>query len=509
MNGFTRKRSSLACGTAALLLALGLTGTVAAQETTVALTLKEAIRSAAEKNLDVRAEFYNPAMAEADLRRNRGIYDPTLTAQSNQINYGEDTYQNKAAGSAIITTQKTFNLNAGISQLIPWGGTLALAFTNGWARTESNTFVNESFQNSLTLSVSQPLLKNFGREITELNISLATTNKSALFNQFRTKLTGVIAQVRTEYFKLYSLREDLEVKKTSLTLAQKILDETRARVKAGVLPAMEILNAEFNVSTREKEVIDAERALSDKRDLLRTLIQTAETGLIDPVDAPLTASVALSEQEAVAAALQNRPELLQLRDNLKNAELQERVARTQTRPDLSLVASGGVVGIDHNYGTQWETLGRVDYPTWQVGFTFSYPLGNTVAENDYIRTRLQAEQLRTQIRSQEESIANEVRTAIRAVQSGYKQLDVTNRGAAYAEEVLNAYIKKAAVGLATTKDVFDVQTNLVTAKGAQISARAGYDAALTQYWKAIGELIVREGITINGAEADALYGKMK
>ena len=171
--------------------------------------------------------------------------------------------------------------------------------------------------------------------------------------------------------------------------------------------------------------------------------------------------------------------------------------------------SGGLGGINKDYGKQWENLAKGDYPVWGIGLTFSYPLGNNSAENDYIRSRLKAEQLRTQIRSQEETIANEVRTAIRAVQSGYKQLDVTKRGSAYSEEVLNAYIKKAAVGLATTKDVFDVQNNLVAAKGAEIQAKAGYDNALTQYWKATGEILGREGIRINGKEADLLYGRAK
>jgi outer membrane protein TolC len=272
---------------------------------------------------------------------------------------------------------------------------------------------------------------------------------------------------------------------------------------------MEILNAEFNVSTRESSVISAERALRDELDLLRNLLQITAAGVINPVDSPTTAAYSLNESDAIKLALETRPELKQLRENLNAADLQERVSRNQVMPDLSFIASGGLGGINKDYGKQWDNLVKGDYPVWNVGLNFNYPIGNTSAENDHIRSRLKAEQLRTQIRILEESIANEVRAAIRAVQSGYKQLEVTNRGAAYAEEVLNAYIKKAQVGLATTKDVFDVQTNLVTAKGAEIIAKAGYDAALTQYWKSTGEILGREGIRINGKEVDALYNGTK
>src|SRR6185369_6139592 len=122
------------------------------------------------------------------------------------------------------------------------------------------------------------LLKNFGQETTELNISVARYNKEGSLERYSAKLNDTVAQVRNDYFKLYSLREQLEVKRTSLALANRILDETRGRVKAGVLPAMEILNAEFSSASREKEVIDAERAVRDQMDVLRLSLQLEPGG---------------------------------------------------------------------------------------------------------------------------------------------------------------------------------------------------------------------------------------
>jgi outer membrane protein TolC len=512
MNKFVKMKKMTFQAGMAVLMTLSFGAAAPAQEGALKLSLKEAIKLAAEKNLDVQVELYNPAISEADLRQSTAIYDPFLNLLTS---YGVTTTTNPTLLAANISKSKIFDANAGISQLTPYGGTVGLSFESSWNKSSFPNSPDPSlsnkdiFQNTLSVNVSQPLLKNFGRDTTELNISLAKYNKDASLDQFRTRLTAVIAQVRSEYFKLYSLREDLEVKKTSLALAQKILDETNARVKSGVLPAMEILNAEFNVATRERDIIQAERALSDERDVLRTLLQVDAPGGIDLVDSPFTEPYPISEEEAIRQALETRPELKQLRENQRSADLLERVAHHQILPDLSLNASGGLSGISNQYDKQWSKLFSADYPVWGVGLTFSYPLGNTSAKNDYIRSKLKSEQLRIQIRRQEEAIINEVRSAIRAVQSGYKQIDVTNRGSAYAEEVLKAYIKKSEVGLATTKDVFDVQNNLVAAKGAQILAKAGYDAALTQFWKATAEILEREGITINGKEADELYRRVR
>jgi outer membrane protein len=490
-------------------LGLGLAGQAHAQDGVINLTLSQAIKMAVEKNLDVKAELYNPASAEANIRKNKGIYDPLVNFN---VNYEESTTQPASIFLAGTTLQRTKILTAdpGINQLIPIGGTVGLVFNNTWNRNNSSLergFLNDYWESELSLNFTQPLLKNFGREATELNISVAKFNKQGSWEQFKTRLIDVIAQVRTQYFQLYSLRENLEVKKTSLVLAERILSDTKAQVKAGVLPAMEILSAEFGVATMQKNLIDAERALKDQQDALTVLLQLPVGENIIPTDNPYRGRYEVDESSEISKALAQRPELKQLQVTLKSNELQSRVARNQTLPDLSFVANGALTGLGISYSKDLEKVGSGNYPVWGVGLQFSYPLGNRTAENDYIRSKLLVEQNKVQIKSLEDSIVNDVRNAVRALHSGYIQLDVTARGSAYAEERLQAFIKKSKVGLATTKDVLDVQNDMVTAKGNQIQAVTDYNNAITSLWRASGELLEKEGITVSEKEADALYGQ--
>ena len=246
-----------------LCLALGGALTVAAQEGPVYLTLKDAITLAFQRNLDLKVELYNPAIAEADIRRNLGIYDPLLNAG---VNYSRTTTPDTFTFIPIKIDE--FTGNAGVSQLLPTGGTVGATTQSYWY---SNSF--SFFTNGYNLSVTQPLLKNRGKEATEVNINVARLGKEGSIDRFKTLLSDTVAQVRNDYFKLYNLRENLQVQKTALALANKILQETRGRVKAGVLPAMEILNAEFSAASREKSVIDAERAVRDQVDVLRLSLQ--------------------------------------------------------------------------------------------------------------------------------------------------------------------------------------------------------------------------------------------
>jgi len=242
-------------------------------------------------------------------------------------------------------------------------------------------------------------------------------------------------------------------------------------------------------------------------DLLRLLLQLDKPYEIEPVDPPPREKFEAVEEDEIKRAIANRPDLLESQANLKASDLQARVTRNQTLPSLNLNASAALTGLGTEYSRDLERVTSGSYPVWSVGLQFEYPIGNRVAENTYIKSKLKVEQAKTQVRSIEEGIQNDVRTAIRAIVSNYKQLDVADQGSAYAEERLRAYIKKNSVGLATTKDVLDVQNDLVTAKNNQIQAVVNYVNAVTQLWQVTGALLEKEGITVTAKDADALYEK--
>ena len=482
-----------------VLLLVCLPSVAIAADSSLKLTLSEAIRMAAEKNLDVRAELYNPAQFEADINSNSAIYNPLFTADTS---YSHSTSPTVSLSTQISNTGKAYQWNAGLSQLLWTGAIAAVGFNNAFNSGGGNLFDN--WQSSLGVSLAQPLLKNLGREATEVNINVSRLSKFASIEKFNTRLLNTVAQVKNEYYQLYNLREQVEVKKVSHELARKILSETKARVDAGVLPAMEILNAEFGAVSREKDLLDAEKAVSDQVDVLHLLLQIEGRGDIGTVDLPRRELIEVSVDDSIKRAL-NRQDIREQKRNLEIAELQTRVFRNKTRPDLALIASTTLVGLDRTYPRDLEKMAAFDYPVWSVGLSFSYPLGNSAAENDYRKSRLRTEQTALQIRSLEEGAANDVKAAIRAVTTGYKQIEVTDRGRAFAEERLRAFIRRNEVGLATTKDVFDVENDLATAKSNQIIAVVGYNNAITRLWQVTGELLEREGVRVVEADVDKLY----
>ncbi|WP_232286633.1 TolC family protein [Pelobacter propionicus] len=467
----------------------------------IRLSLGEAVRMAAEKNLDVRAELYTPAQYQADINRNRAIYDPQLNIETH---YSDFT--NPVSGSYGSASNKghSFVLDSSLSQLFWTGATATLGFNNSHTKTNQFSSLNNYWQSSLGVTLSQPLLKNMGRDATDLGISISRFSKYASMEHFRNLLLNTVSQARTEYFKLYGLQEVREVKRVSLALARRILDETRARVSAGVLPAMEILNAEYGVTTRERELIAAEKEVNDQVDVLRLLLQISGKGEIVISDTPRRAPYPLDQDQALRQAM-GRPDIRELQRSLDISELQSRVFGNNIKPDLNLSLSGSLVGQGHSYGRDIGDLGSFDYPAWSIGLVFKYPLGNNAAENDYRKSRLKNAQTALQIRSLEESAKNEVLSFIRAIDSAFKQIEVADRGRAFAEERLRAFMRKNSVGLATTKDVLEVEHDLADAKNSQIAAAVAHDNAITRFLQATGQLLDQEGVRFVEGDADRLY----
>jgi outer membrane protein len=128
------------------------------------------------------------------------------------------------------------------------------------------------------------------------------------------------------------------------------------------------------------------------------------------------------------------------------------------------------------------------------------------ARNEFSKSRMLAELARLQLQSLEDAVRNEVKRALRAVRTSFLQLDVAGRGQAYAAERLRAYLRKNEVGLATIKEVFDVQNDFVAAQANQLRAQAEYAIVLGQFWRTTGELLDREGVQLQEQAPENLYG---
>lgn len=455
----------------------------------VGLSREFAIKMAVLKNIDLRVESLNSEMAKTDVARSRGIYDAILSVSST----GGISY---IPGSPFFLTKNSTS-SIGLTQYLPTGGSITASTQAGYTNAATGPDVGTSkseWQSSLGATISHPLLKNAGRETMELSITLAANALQDSVERLRAVNTDTVAAVISSYNHLYSLRQNLESRTAAMQSAQNILNELKKRKRPGTLQRLEIANTEYAIAQRRKDLVDAERNVRDQEATLRYLIGMESKARINPLDAPSREEPKESEEQAVKTALELRSDLNQLRLTLKSSQLQERVLRHQTLPDLSLTASGGLSGTSASFEKSFSQIG--DHPTrfWSAGMQFSTPLGNNAADNDYRKSRIRAEQVQAQIKALSWKIQNDVESDMRALISARLQIHTADSSLQYAEQRLEEYRKNSSLATVSVQDVLNAENDLTNARNAQMDALETFSNAVTKLWKDSGVLLDHHGV---------------
>lgn len=458
------------------------------------LSRKEAVERAIRNNLDVRNEALNTFMSETDAARSRSLYNPMLSATASRS-------MAFIPGESFGSTSTVGSL--GISQNLPQGGTLSASTQSGYTNADSalTGLPSDTWQSSVAITISQPLLKNSGRRATELAITLADSGQRDSLERFRLFVSDTILAVVTSYNHLYSLRKGMEAKTTAMGSAKALLAEIKARPKPGPKQKLDIANLEFAISQRQKELVAAERSIRDQEAGLRYLIGMEGKVHLIPTDPPAKDEPPETEEQAVRSALKSRPDLEQLRTALRMSKLQEEVARHQTLPDLSVTASGGLSGTGSQVGESYRQIGQGKGKFWSAGLQFSVPLGNTAAKNDYRKSSIRTEQAQNQITSLEWKIKNDVEADMGALMSARLNLHSAEQSLKYAEQRREEYQKHAKAGESPVQDVVNADNDLTAAQNANLDATETFSLAVVKLWRDTGLLLDHQGVRVEAARS--------
>ena len=452
------------------------------------LPINTAIAMAVHRNIDLRIESQNSRMATVDEFRSHGIYNPVLNVSSTGG-------VSAVPGDAFFST-KTMNTTVGMTQNLPTGGSITASTQAGYFRYEPAVSGAKEWQSTAGLAFTQPLLRNAGMETFELNITLSANTLQDSLERFRSTTSDTVSNVITSYNRLYVLRQIQDTREAALRSALSLLDEIKKK-GPGTAQGLEVANAEFAISQRRKDFVEASRSVSDQETNLRYLIGLETPVRIVPSDPPSKEEPAETDEQAVKAALDLRSDLKQLKISLQSAQVQERVASHQSLPDLSVNASGGFSGTGYNFGESYRGISNHPGTYWTAGMQFSIPLGNTAARNDYIRTKIRAEQAQDQIRALTWRIRNDVEYDMRSLISARLQIQLADKSSQFAEQRLDEYRKNNRLNQATIQDVLNAENDLNVARNAQLEAVETFSNAVVKLWKDTGLLLDHYGIHID------------
>jgi outer membrane protein TolC len=465
---------------------------------TVAVSLREAIGLALANNLDIRVEEFNPQVQATEVGRERAAFDPTVSARLQAAQDRSPTLS-RVQGNDV----RTIAGQAALTQRLPTGTQYELTYNTNRLRTNSPfATLNPAYSAEVLLNVTQPLLRNFGIDINRTAITVARGNREIALTNFRGQVIQSLFTTIQGYWSLVQALDALEVARESLRLAQRLLEQNRVQVRVGTLAPIEVTQAEAGVASREEGAIVAEAAVRDAEDRLKRALLIDPANVFDytlvPTDRPEFTPVEIQLGPNLEAVTRLRPELAAARTDLQNREANLRLARNQRLPELNMVGSVGLNGLDTGFANAEEQLGTeaADQYQWSAGLLFSYPLGNRAGRNRVAGQELALRQARMALRNLDLQVAEEVRAAVRAVNTNVKRVEATRESTRLAREQLTAEQKRLAVGLSTSFEVLRLQTDLATARNAEIRAITEYRVSLANLDRTAGTLLDRVGVTV-------------
>jgi len=479
--------------------------TLVAQSPTPAmrLSLQDAIRISLENNLQVEIAKETQTVAKAGVETAEGAFDWTLTGNV-QAARQEFASLSSITGTKVEGISWNRSLTVGALKPFRWGGSLQLSYAPVYSSQSTNLGAHtelpyaSSGQGGVTATYTQSLLRGFGREVTEANVIVAKKASEAADYQYQQAIIELVASTESLYWDEVFATRDRDNKQQALELAQKQLKENKIRVEVGTMAPIEVTSAEAAVAQQEQAIIAADARLQNAKDaLIRALYpgpQRPES--LETTDAPTLSHIYLDVPAAEKMAVERRVELKAAKLDLESRGVLSQVAENRLRPQLD--AYVGYTGDSYQYtalsGVNRDLTGA-KYPGYVVGLNLSIPLGNHVAKGSLAAAKASERSSELSLRDQELGIQLEVRQAIRNVDAAEKGVDAARKTRTFREKDLEAEQKKFENGMSTNFLVLSKQSDLDTARSAELQAQITYAKAVTALEKAVGNLLEARGFT--------------
>lgn len=528
-----------------------------AQDQVLTLGLDEAIRMALNNNNDIELARDDVKVNEALLLASEGVYDPVISSTSS-------FRRNSFRGA---DSWNTFSTDTGFLQLLrKGGGSLSPVFTTsrtGDFVTGPNGEFQQSFFNQSSLGVAfiQPLFRNRKIDNNRRQIRIRKKILEQSDADFRRKTIEKIFQVQQAYWDLFFALSDQKNRVDNLNLSKENLKKIEMQIEDGAEPPLAKAEVETELANREIDVFEAERRVAEIENALKQLVLPNMTSTewgrtLIPTDKPNLNPIKMSLAEAVTDAVNNRPELIRLKQQQEISAIEMEYFRNQTKPridfnaDISLdgfavkapLSSGDLALIDINSGTtnadafllneinivrnhSMLNLGNVsNIPTVQnpinspifggtfksirnlfspsavnvsAGLTINFPFKNKIAQAELARVDIERRQVETQTKIQELQVYAEVRNSLQNVESAAKKMTSARKARESAEIQLQGEKDLFDSGRSSRFLLFQRENALVNARNAETGSQIEYNKALASLQQTTSTTLQENHITIN------------
>lgn len=476
--------------------------------------LKDAITLALSKSNVVRvlngdvalasATAFDTQIAEAELAGKFGAFDTRFKAayEGSQIDQPSSSFF--GPGIETETRRDETEFSAELSRKWRSGTTTSLGYAPPLAYLyfpRGDSGFNPAHSAEFLLKVEQPLLQGAWEDVNSAPIRIAQTQVDQTRWDVLEATQSQVRSVEEAYWHLNAAYVELQAIERVLPLAAESVRIETLRMQAEQSIYSDVARAEVQLERLRQQYLDAWFKTRRRSFQLRQLIGLSprDGSKLIPVDVPVQTPPQLDFDSIVAAALQERPDLIQRRLGLQVREQQLLVADNQVKPELNVSAAYRVAGLSDRLDQSFDQVGGFDYEDWTLGMTFAMPFENRRAISEREVTTLRLARDRAILDGIEQRVVFQLAELISEITSEWRRFESRRRQLEQTEK----WLKVARLRYSNPPDVGQRQDWLLlalrdyqSAIESHVSAVSGAGSSLARYNVLLAKLAELQGTNL-------------
>lgn len=466
-----------------LFLSLWLCGTPCAAAKN--LSLDEIVQFTIAHNVNVDTAAMLRVLQRYDVAVAENFFDPKFEFSGQGAwRENEDHFKNYSQNK-ILSVQPGTRLNTKIGTQFQffWENEAALQNSNGdWTKT---------FTTTPSISITQPLLKNFGTTVNTNNLQTSIEQEAINLLTFKNLLNTQITNSINAYYALIQAKEALQIQQDAYKKAVELKKRTEHLIKEGRLANNEIYEVASQVSQQALNISSAKLAVTQAR---LTLLDQLDLSPQEAKDFDIENKVYLSSafpraKLAETVTLQNSVPYQQTLVSIKQSERQLFIAENQNEWALDLNLSHQLNGGQSNdgIGNAFHNMGGLDAHATSATLSFTMPLGNDLARKEQVvSAKVSLLQNKRSERALQREIENQVITNLESIKLLKETLKNQEATLALRRKSADSASLKYNEGMISSFELTTVQDTLTAAEQSVIDSKIGLAQSLANFDLTLG-----------------------
>ena len=472
---------------------------------TAAVDIESMVWAALAHSPYVHSIQTRPMILEAEIQQAQGIFDPARFVNSIWNDRSDPVGNTLTTGGPRRFNEQIIENKAGIRKKNEFGGNWEAAQEINLRDNNSVFFVpRKQADTKMVMRYTQPLMKGYGRTYNRASITIAELNFEVSNQDANQAVQTHIMDVNEAFWQLVNQRSQAFQINRGIVRLRETHRQLENRTDLDLIQN-QLLRASSAISGLNAKRARALAQIVVYEEQLRQLVnapwvQPNACDEIIPTSIPLNVLVPIQLEEELATALNSRPDVLAIRDQIQAANVKLRVAEQDLRPTLNLVTDFYVRGLNGQYDVS-NSLGdqySAGAPSYSGGLEYLRPKNNTLANAIKKQRDLEIRQLLFELEDRLLIVSKEVRTAIAAVQASHVEIDAS-ASATIANNAEVEYLESKWQN-GTFLDPNQISLNLEQLLDAQqrlIQSEANWAAAQSQYMVALARLRFASGTLLS------------